>query len=344
METKFSPNLLDNDPNFEHKPGKVIKVNSQAWFDWLSANDSFRFIAGNNSYRARKEFNQAAKIYYWYGVKKVNGKLHKKFIGKSDAVTHARLIEISSLIMQPSQPRNPQRQETITAIKETSAPDLMELIQSLSLRLDNLEKKQVIENAEVFDVKGFEDAIARLKDELANKDMQLPKLTNQLHDKDMQLSELTNQLHDKDMQLSELTNQLHDKDMQLSELTNELYDKNMQLSELTNKLANKDSQLQDLKSVPVVLQLSINEQLTTDNYQLPEQETGNRELGTGEHQDVDLIDSETRTDTQSPMTDNQLPPGDDLTEIKSDNSPALPEKNQTDYVQKQLKKIGIKKT
>ncbi|MFM6474169.1 MAG: hypothetical protein ACKPGH_11830, partial [Dolichospermum sp.] len=175
-------------------------------------------------------------------------------------------------------------------------------------------------------------------------DMQLSELTNELHDKNMQLSELTNELHDKYMQLSELTNELHDKDMQLSELTNELHDKNMQLSELTNKLANKDSQLQDLKSVPVVLQLSINEQLTTDNYQLPEQETGNRELGTGEHQDVDLIDSETRTDTQSPMTDNQLPPGDDLTEIKSDNSPALPEKNQTDYVQKQLKKIGIKKT
>ncbi|MFM6076129.1 MAG: hypothetical protein ACKPB9_31835, partial [Dolichospermum sp.] len=299
METKFSPNLLDNDPNFEHKPGKVIKVNSQAWFDWLSANDSFRFIAGNNSYRARKEFNQAAKIYYWYGVKKVNGKLHKKFIGKSDSVTHARLIEISSLIMQPSQPRNPQRQETITAIKETSAPDLMELIQSLSLRLDNLEKKQVIENAEVFDVKGFEDAIARLKDELHDKDMQLseltnqlhdkdmqlPKLTNQLHDKDMQLSELTNQLHDKDMQLSELTNELHDKNMQLSELTNELYDKNMQLSELTNelhdknmqlseltnKLANKDSQLQNLKSVPpaAVPQSPINEQLTTDNKAIP---------------------------------------------------------------------------
>ncbi|MFM6224661.1 MAG: hypothetical protein ACKPDM_30650, partial [Dolichospermum sp.] len=42
--------------------------------------------------------------------------------------------------------------------------------------------------------------------------------------------------------------------------------------------------------------------------------------------------------------DTQSPPGDDLTEIKSDISPALPKKDQTDYVQKQLKKIGIKKT
>ncbi|MFM6080902.1 MAG: hypothetical protein ACKPCI_20725 [Dolichospermum sp.] len=60
-----------------------------------------------------------------------------------------------------------------------------------------------------------------------------------------------------------------------------------------------------------------NGELVIDNYQL-DQEIGNRELGTGEYENVDLIDS--------------------------DNSPALSEKNQTDYVQKQLKKNGIKKT
>ncbi|MFM6073879.1 MAG: hypothetical protein ACKPB9_20210, partial [Dolichospermum sp.] len=109
--------------------------------------------------------------------------------------------------------------------------------------------------------------------------------------------------------------------------TNTIVNLNSKLSELTNELTNKDSQLQDLKSIPLVPVPSptIIEQLTTDNgelvidnYQLPEQETGNRELGTGEHENVDLVDS--------------------------DNSPALPKKNQTDYVQKQLKKIGIKKS
>ncbi|MFM5961742.1 MAG: hypothetical protein ACKOQ2_32100, partial [Dolichospermum sp.] len=126
-----------------------------------------------------------------------------------------------------------------------------------------------------------------------------------------------------------------------------------QFNGLLEQLQELQKQVQELKSIPpaAVPQSPINEQLTTDNeqlttdnYQSPEQETGNRELGTGEHQDVDLIDSDLKSDTQSPMTDNQLPPGDDLTEIKSDNSPALPEKNQTDYVQKQLKKNGIKKS
>ncbi|MFM5962052.1 MAG: hypothetical protein ACKOQ2_33725, partial [Dolichospermum sp.] len=107
-----------------------------------------------------------------------------------------------------------------------------------------------------------------------------------------------------------------------------------QFNGLLEQLQELQKQVQELQSISPapVSNPPIIEQLTTDNYQLPEQETGNRELGTGEHEDVDLVDSETRTDTQSPMTDNQLPPGDDLTEIKSDNSPALPKKDQTDYV------------
>ncbi|MFM6724683.1 MAG: hypothetical protein ACKPJF_09590 [Dolichospermum sp.] len=99
-----------------------------------------------------------------------------------------------------------------------------------------------------------------------------------------------------------------------------------QFNGLLEQLQELQKQVQELKSIPpaAVPQSPIIEQLTTDNeqfvidnYQL-DQETGNRELGTGEYENVDLIDS--------------------------DNSPALPEKNQTDYVQKQLKKIGIKKS
>ncbi|MFM6909966.1 MAG: hypothetical protein ACKPKW_12645, partial [Dolichospermum sp.] len=93
-----------------------------------------------------------------------------------------------------------------------------------------------------------------------------------------------------------------------------------QFNGLLEQLQELQKQVQELKSIPpaAVPQSPINEQLTTDNEQLPEQETGNRELGTGEHENVDLVDS--------------------------DNSPALPVKSQTDHVQKQLKKIGIKKT
>jgi hypothetical protein len=125
-----------------------------------------------------------------------------------------------------------------------------------------------------------------------------------------------------------------------------------QFNGLLEELQDLKSQLQELKSIPPVPvpQPQINEELTIDN----EEPTTDNEILTEpsktddgqftEGLESDSTDSENKSDTQSPMTNDQLPPGDELTEIKSDNSPVLPEKNQIDYVQKQLKKIGIKKS
>ncbi|MFN4845894.1 MAG: hypothetical protein ACK468_20905 [Dolichospermum sp.] len=126
-----------------------------------------------------------------------------------------------------------------------------------------------------------------------------------------------------------------------------------QFNGLLEKLQDLKSQLQELQSnhPAAAPSLPINKQLTTDNgellivnYQLPEQETWNREHETEEHEDVDLVDSENIPHTELSTDNEQLPRGNELTETKSDNSVTRPEKNQIDYVQKQLKKIGIKKS
>ena len=112
-----------------------------------------------------------------------------------------------------------------------------------------------------------------------------------------------------------------------------------QFNGLLKELQELKKQFEKLTSVPLapVPQSPINEQLTTDNEELTidNEELTNEILTTpGE------TDSENNSDTQL-----QLPPGDDLTEIKSDNSPApIPTKNQTDYIKKKLKKINIEKT
>ncbi|MDM3850741.1 MAG: hypothetical protein PT118_18570 [Aphanizomenon gracile PMC644.10] len=89
-----------------------------------------------------------------------------------------------------------------------------------------------------------------------------------------------------------------------------------QINGLLEKLQALQKQVQELQSNPpaAVPSPPINEQLTTDNgelttdnEQLPEQGTGNREQGIGEHEDVDLADSDLTSDTQSPMTNDQLP-------------------------------------
>jgi len=84
-----------------------------------------------------------------------------------------------------------------------------------------------------------------------------------------------------------------------------------QFNGLLEELQELKKQLTSVPPVPVP-QSPINEQLTTDNgellivnNQLPEQETGNREQGTGEHEDVDLADSDLTSDTQSTITDEE---------------------------------------
>jgi hypothetical protein len=106
-----------------------------------------------------------------------------------------------------------------------------------------------------------------------------------------------------------------------------------QFNGLLEELQDLKSQLQELKSIPPVPvpQPQINEELTIDN----EEPTTDNEILTEpsktddgqftEGLESDSTDSENKSDTQSPMTNDQLPPGDELTEIKSDNSPVLPE-------------------
>lgn len=70
----------------------ICKTDSAEWLEWLQNNDSFRFedrLQCNSDlgvFTARKEKND-----YWYGYRKFYGKLHKKYIGKSEQCTAKKL-------------------------------------------------------------------------------------------------------------------------------------------------------------------------------------------------------------------------------------------------------------
>ncbi|MGM3309815.1 DNA-directed RNA polymerase subunit alpha C-terminal domain-containing protein [Anabaena sp. WFMT] len=146
MPKDFDYVVLDNDKTFETSPGNPIQLDTPKWFSWLAdgENNSFRFNADDNSYRARKEYNKAQDTHYWYAVKKVNGRLHKKFIGKSEQVTHDRLCEVAKTITVP--PKSKQHTTDIDnqSTHTINTPTLQELvnqIQELTNRLDNLESR-----------------------------------------------------------------------------------------------------------------------------------------------------------------------------------------------------------
>lgn len=85
--------------------GKVLELDSPKGSAWLESVGSFRFepVGGNKPYTVRKESGKGGD--YWYGYRKVAGKLHKKYIGKSSEVNTVKLEEIAEALNTPPQPR-----------------------------------------------------------------------------------------------------------------------------------------------------------------------------------------------------------------------------------------------
>ena len=89
----------------ETENGKVFELDSARGKVWLESALSFRFEpAGDNKpYTVRKESGKGGD--YWYGYRKQNGRLHKKYIGKSSELSTAKLEEIAEALNTPPQPR-----------------------------------------------------------------------------------------------------------------------------------------------------------------------------------------------------------------------------------------------
>jgi chromosome segregation ATPase len=75
--------------------GKCFEVGSQQWWNWISSSEaeSFRFECdfGVKGYRARKEEIKSRSGSFWYAYKRVDGKLRKRYLGKSNELSLERL-------------------------------------------------------------------------------------------------------------------------------------------------------------------------------------------------------------------------------------------------------------
>lgn len=88
--------------------GNIVVVGSEAWFNWLRDNSSFRFesgFAGENSFTARKHERETND--FWYAYRKVNGKLKNAYLGKTEKLDLNKLLAIAEkLIEAPKQSAN----------------------------------------------------------------------------------------------------------------------------------------------------------------------------------------------------------------------------------------------
>jgi LuxR family maltose regulon positive regulatory protein len=161
----------------ETEDGKVFELDSHKGSAWLESIKSFRFEPSGDSkpYTVRKEASA-----YWYGCRKVAGKVRKKYIGKSSEVTVAKLEEIAEALEIPPVPRANKVAEVAEAAeaaeKVTQVAEVAEKVtQVVQDRLTALE-------LQVTNLQKAVDALQKaLSEKLKSSDsLELPKVDNEV--------------------------------------------------------------------------------------------------------------------------------------------------------------------
>jgi len=174
----------------ETEDGKVFELETPKGSAWLESIGSFRFEPSDDSkpYTVRKE----AGI-YWYGCRKIAGKVRKKYIGKSLEVTVAKLEEIAEALEIPSVPRA----NKVAEVTQGVAQEVVEVTQgvaevaqdrltALELQVGNLQKAVEalqeallgkLESGDSSELPKVDNAVAeRLQNNLSNLDVENEKL------------------------------------------------------------------------------------------------------------------------------------------------------------------------
>src|SRR5215471_8659344 len=67
----------------------TISIGTAAWYSWLEQHHSFTFETPRTTFTARKERRPGGR--YWYAYRRIRGKLHSFYLGKSAELTLERL-------------------------------------------------------------------------------------------------------------------------------------------------------------------------------------------------------------------------------------------------------------
>ena len=119
----------------ETEEGKVFELDSPKGAVWLEVIGSFRFEPSGDSkaYTVRKEPSG-----YWYGCRKVAGKVRKKYIGKSSEVSTTKLEEIAEALEIPPVPRATKVAEVAHNVQVAEVAE--DRLTALELEVANLQK------------------------------------------------------------------------------------------------------------------------------------------------------------------------------------------------------------
>jgi chromosome segregation ATPase len=155
----------------EIEGGRVFELDSSRGAAWLETIGSFRFEPTGDAkpYTVRKEASG-----YWYGCRKISGKVRKKYIGKSSEVSLAKLEEIAEALEIPPVPRVKQVVE-VAEVAEEVTQVAEDRLTALELEVANLRKalealqETLAGKSEAGDFEELPKAASKVAEELQNE-------------------------------------------------------------------------------------------------------------------------------------------------------------------------------
>jgi len=170
----------------ETEDGKVFELDSPKGSAWLESIGSFRFEPSGDSkpYTVRKESG-----IYWYGCRKIAGKVRKKYIGKSSEVTAAKLEEIAEALEIPPVPRANKVAEVAQRVAQAVAQGVAEVAQVAQGVAEVAEVAQAVAQDRLaaleLQVANLQKTVEALQEALLGKlelgdPLELPKVDNEV--------------------------------------------------------------------------------------------------------------------------------------------------------------------
>jgi len=124
----------------ETEDGKVFELDSPKGSAWVETIGSFRFEPSDNGKPCTIRREPSG---YWYGCRKVAGKVRKKYIGKSSELSISKLEEIAAALEVPPVARVNKVAEVaqeVTQVAEVAQDRLQDRLTALELEVANLRK------------------------------------------------------------------------------------------------------------------------------------------------------------------------------------------------------------
>ena len=226
----------------ETENGKRFSLASAKGMAWLETIGSFRYepLWGGKPYTVRREGKNGE---YWYGCRKIAGKVRKKYIGKSSEISLAKLDEIAEALETAPEPRVNKVAEVGEQVAEvTQSPQVVEQVAESRVTVLEVQVAELLKA-----VKDIQEALPGKSD--AGNFEELPKVDNEVVERlQNELSNLKAENERLREEVREVRSQLETEQARFKELDDQCDDYEKWWKEEEGKVADRDKIIAELRS------------------------------------------------------------------------------------------------